>query len=1432
MLKKPPIVTVYTRDGPSRSFCFLGDIPANVRAAVLRKTRSSADSKLLDTYYGDIDVLGAGIKSAGIKSGGDGDAQVLGLAILPAASMHNASTLKTPHVDVIRIFGNIYDIECVRVIASQVTRREIIDTDAVTPPTPQNPVCIGAESCGRIYPILGVEHADTPAIILTRAQLETARCIPESGLVARGNSGNSVSGGDIALDDIEMLLNEKPSPARTQSVQQYNMLSFEPGIEYVTDIHMYAEDRYSEVADKIYLATGIPVYRQHLFYVQTDDHANVTYTLFSDGIHDVDIRNNQNNKNNTNATRVYGLPIDRDLYDNRHAVSVHAQDTFMTLASTWEQAQPRLFVADLAAWLAPARASIDEMLRDEYQFDLVYYGFVLKYWPRLTRACFRDYVIDESDLYSSYPELARPRAQIRSVYAAERAIVDAGERVMTRALGASNIVHAITQITCMVNKTQISLNIRNLFDALACSEAMPEIRARVEHGGGRYMLTKRYNYVRMPPVFPTGLLASAGILIALVGAAGTVFLNILPHGRYYVRGIWPEEDHMDFPDAVAALARAVAGPIGIINDMGRSVFALGKSLPVLSAANIEYTGINVAMFWKRVMLESAFRAVKAAFDPYITAQILTPRNAGFDRAEYMFRKGMYEFDPTVLDRILGTFNQYMYLSDQTVRQKWVQQYDGRIVRAIHRTTDIKFEIVNVRETEFKTIYAYLAAFIYQIELPTGAPTSTVRKLRKLREQDPELYNIKKHGATKVYSRVCQKKQQPTIYTADEIAEMPARDVARLIKYWNFTLNKPAYYMCPNRKFPHLSFITGVHPKHYCLPCCNKRPHVDNKKQRTIDTCLATHMYRETNDMTTHRHVIRYGKVLEPGRVSGIPDGAMSTLLRGTTTVPHQWYVYGVQQNNFGMLHAAAACLEMTPHDLTERLVGVLLGVNAAPVFNSLLGGAIAMDFATAQELVVALRTYETALLSRFVRFTDLVVELLYADGVSVYEFIDAAGDGSNINLVSRRDIATQPRSIVILVVNGRYYPMFLMDIDNYFKTGHVYSRMYSPKHKIITLINRIRGFGNDVTHTIDYTRVVGNVQLDVGMDTPNGMSMVLRKYINRHNQCYAVLVQVQSGAVYLSLDPSPNVPDGVGISFDVVEVSDITGSQEHLRELMARVGMTVDMSLDAPNGTSAGILIADGGYECYYASDNLQSRVKTINAVILRGDPPADHVEFTNAYNRALYTKFSYLMFVNEFVRVVNLEVNTLVRDALKTLVRETNFTKGAAEFRRRLIELIGDYPDDIKLIRSQIMVNRRGVVDKTAVCAQIDEYTYDFDRMSIRDLSSDTQSHHDVVLKLRPLCTRFAIDRRDLEKTLPVVLTAFPNIYSACIDGGPHCHAGKLVVDDLDANIDLLAADLTNSIKRKYILTGLFMEIIIDYFDFIKRAGETIYVERVTDFA
>ncbi len=713
-----------------------------------------------------------------------------------------------------------------------------------------------------------------------------------SDFVCPTKSGGATTD-NIQVDEISRMLGESHGRAamsftenelgavglkRAITIKTSPPVSWPAGQVTYSDVSVYPEDNFVEFKEKIFLATGIPLYRQHLFWIT--NRVQTTYNIVAHRAISADITAIADI-----TDRVAGIPYDSELAAQADNIHVESQECFGIL----EHAPSTFFVVDAAIFTFPNQVQLERIVKDTYSMDMIYYGFVMKYFPTLaSKECFIDFITAESDIFAKFPAMARPKTTLGYLYKAERQIVNSVYAARTKAIAARTSI-AITHMTLSVQEQRCIIDIRNLFDKLKTSRRVPEIHAYVEYDRARWLLRK--NHMRSGDiVFPSSAQFKIGVIIAIVCTGEILkhmFLNIHPSGKYWVKVVWREEENIDFEANLKLVKRHVDDIIKSINSLGRVVFIGGTQLPLPTAENIVYSGMNISLMWKRVLPEQSFKVLKTLFDPYQRAGIILPRNVQqFDKYEFTWHKGMYEFDQTLLERIVVASgeqnfnNTYTYMTSSLVKQKWDQHYTGRIVRMTHRTTDVRFEVVDVHQHEFEIFHRYMLGFIHAAENNeqlNSIKSHSVKKLNKLQEQDPELFRLKMHDPTlKVYSILCQNARQPYVYAPDEIAKMPADVVKRLTQYWNFTTRSPAYYACPNKDYPHLSFITGMHPKGYCLPCCNKKAESGSALKAEIKrSCLTTHTF--TSEAKGQRHIMTYGKHLDEDRLARLPQTIVKLL---------------------------------------------------------------------------------------------------------------------------------------------------------------------------------------------------------------------------------------------------------------------------------------------------------------------------------------------------------------------------------------------------------------------------------------------------------------------------------------------------------------------------------------------------------------------------
>lgn len=1303
-------------------------------------------------------------------------------------------------------------------------------------------------------------------------------------------------------DDISLLLGKTTRVVAKPAAAMYTS----PGIEYVTNVHLFPEDRFSDARDKLHIVTGIPMYRQHIFYISYARLRSL-YQIEADGVYDADIRLISQYTDN-----IQGIPIDKTLYDRRGVIRVEAHDDFKILGKSLSEAAI-LYVTDLAQF---TRTSMSGLLNDTYQFDLLYYGFVVKFWPQLTRECFHDYIRDEGELRHKYPELAKDKAQLTSVYREEREIITTNYRNLPKATAwaNSNCTFAITQMTAIVVGGRVALNIRNLFDRLRATKCIPEIHAYIEHEGKKYLLRKRDSRNGSDIQFPPGAMMKTGVTLAISlrkadqdafhtrTTASTaeneqsryLFLNIMANGKYLIRTLWDEEDELNFDGIIKIMQKFTDPIVDDINSLGKYVFISGASIPKLTKLNVNYQGLNICIFWKKVMLESTFKLVRALWDDYMRARITGTRNVQqVDKYEFMFRKGMHEFDTSAIDRILSASNQmevgnqYAHLSNNTIKQKWDQNYDGRIVRMTHRTTDVRFEVSDIRESEFQIFQRFITVFAYNamnnpnIKFAMGANRSykNVKKLRKLREQDPELFNLKKYGSKRVYSRVCQNQFQPLIYTAEELK---AAGDKKLVQYWNFTTKKPAYYECPNKKYPHLSFIVGVHPKNYCLPCCNKRPQNDSSGKRSVinSICLRKHTFIESEaaaDSGISRHIMNYGKDVDIGRLSKLPQTSLKNLLYGSLDEPGlNYYVCGVAQHtpgaeNVGIIHSIAECLEMTIETLTGNIIAELKKPHGLSLYNVLLEGTLVEYFSTIDHLVASMRELfiDMKMFSigtqRFTHWSELFVELVHnLFKVAVYTFIDESGSGTSVDLhVSgslRNEIMTivaDQTYLVLIRKQNRCYPIFATKPEAYFKTLEIKIRTWNRDSKTVQLLNNIVRYDARLeaispNKIMDLSLVLGFIR--AGSSPPMGSSpptawTLLLKLINKQNLCYAVILSSGADRIYIPVDYCNHSADGFDVSFGALDraaynlpysavVRFVGEMNEFIKTTYSASGVNeyklLELSRPAALASAPSVTIG-----CYilnmfcYVNVQGPAPVEIINhdyslvnkAIIDRTTPVRDAQ--TDKIGEALYDNYAYQLFTIEFVNYLNNEKNKTLRGALIKLIRETDFKGNAEAFRASLRKLLAGFPADYAVMQQQLAAFHKSNFDKPSLFEQIEKSTYDFDRAIINRLGTLTAA--ELRAELMTLSKEFAV-----QTSFDTTGIKFPNIYMPCaelIEKTGYCVGKKLMINKpLDEFVDLLAADLKNELKSKYLLDSVWADTVIDYLNFTKYPSELITVYRLPD--
>jgi hypothetical protein len=864
------------------------------------------------------------------------------------------------------------------------------------------------------------------------------------------------------LDNIDIIRDESTStivedPGRP-NWSSSGVVVHTAGPPVYTDLAVYAEDTIYDLRLKLCVASGVSLYRQHFFYYINAEGPIVPYRFTLDGAPVLaDWRALATADPIQSTTVIAGVTVDPQYEERRGGIQVEALDTFTLLSPVAGVQVTQAYFVDLFAVLPPMGSperrndSLATVLRDRYQFDLLYYGGLLRYWPQLSPDACSVALSNPAQFAISYPMLAPNLAALRARFENERAIAD---RALSWRQSAAKGVRQMTAVTTATVRVEpaaakMRVAVRNVFDWIPTGLAVAAARARFDIDAGSLSdagvaiagpearqgglipadATKRHASSFGPRAAPAinafinrpARRNSVTYALAREGPSDEdfaqtsrqipyVYLTVFADGRTEATADWREDDRTSF-DAVTKEIAAVVGPIiDAINLMGAAAFPIGGTLappgrpaaanssefaPSLTTLGV----ITVSAFWPHALTAAAFREVKNRFRVYEKAGIVGIR--GLQQAgayTFTFRKGVVAYDPRLADRAeAGAYaarpgeappqqNQYAWLTDSGVAARWAAAFQGRMVRIYHRVTDLRVEVLGADSlAEFRVIHRYIFSFLDGLltgpdkirigEAPRlqGNPKTkgSSRRLRRLQEHDPNLFDLKKYDQdATVYSVLCQSGRQPRIYREPELRTLKADQRAALVRYWNFTENEPAFYGCPNPKYPHLSFRAGKHPLGYCLPCCKKTRAAAGSRAALVNKdCLAqrTHTVapEDKEELAMSRHVLTYGKAVPVGRISDLPREVCEGLFLDALPAPYRLQLVGVEQSapavpDAGFAYALAFAIGIGD-DSIDEVLGELAAL-AATMGDTYyaLGGGGGAAFASGQDLA-------TAILNAFVR---------------------------------------------------------------------------------------------------------------------------------------------------------------------------------------------------------------------------------------------------------------------------------------------------------------------------------------------------------------------------------------------------------------------------------------------------------------------------------
>jgi hypothetical protein len=1290
------------------------------------------------------------------------------------------------------------------------------------------------------------------------------------------------------MDEIDILLNEsnldassadnvvslsKTSKKTDNGTLSSNVSSSSKKMKFITfvfNIRVYMHDNVVTFKKKISAATGIPIHKQYLTYKASDGtHHNLKYYIFLNNIGvNISLFDKLDTSNNIN-----GIPIFIDFYDKKKQLVVKSYDASTTLQNMLEQSSNTYHLVSLDEY--------DINLVEKNEVDIVYYGFVVLFWPIFTDSVWHDYMYQRDEFDAIYIDFSNGK-QDTKMYEKEQLITNE----MYDATVNKNVYASILSTTISVStptNRQI-VNLRNLFDLMKLSDKVPSCRCSLIHNNRRIIFNKTFKDFRGSK----SAMPLTCVILKIRSADALISMTIFKDGNYQLVTDWPEKDSMSFADVIKLSMDSVNSVVDYINSLGTFVVANNYSLERMSSKNSKFNSIKMSFTYRQESKLREFKIIEKILDDYEEAGMIISKTKDplTNVNEYYIVSGMHMYNLSMLEKNYSLTNTYSYMSNSVIKEKWLQLFGyAKSMTLSYNYGTIRWVINGAREEEYDIIYGFIMHMVHKLTTTKVNLSSTIHDManrslnnvKQLKTIDPVLYDFKKvYNSPIVYSKICQRPNQPRIISKDEYKKLTNKESA--INYYNFTTHQDAIYHCPSKKYPYPHFLVNRHPNNYCMIHCLKTPYspeTANEVNKEIYTsCISKHIYNKSKEnlIQNSRYVLQYGKDIQPGRLSNLPPETIESLLyesfskyyKGlddSCSSNEQYLVVGIEQvvngQHAGVLVALANALDKTVNE-------ILLDVSEAIIkqqskFTMIIEGSITKFFNTPVDLVNGIHAHfiNSGINDEEYPWNKIFIDIayLYLD-VIVAIFIDnSRPDKENVTLyasnalLNLNQISSTNRVLLLLKRKKSYFPVYWLNPLTFFRTRVVSKKLFGIDDDVIRILTRL----------IAYNEKRSNASIVMSLSTLNKFILdrpeytIQTHYINNDNTCYYVHLKGPKGQdIYAPVHYSPQLA-GQAVNEPCRKTSDYVV----LMAFVADINKWSETPLIVPENwillnnpydkskASAVIGFTADGLNYYFndityerakkLSDSIQQEIdmKFIQVMYRPNDVNAQlgREPVYKPSSKDMYDYHVYKLFLLEMITAMQQGHNDKLRDAIVTTIKKDTYMDTAPALIRAYYKSIENYvpahlDEDIQRMRTSISEYMFGHNDKKRFITEFTLGYYNFDRELINKIRFFPKK--ELVKELENIANKVVTIKTDAEISKLLAGEPFFNMISSCTVNNVYCHKKRLMITKkkLQELIPLLADDIQNPYKEAWILNPMFIESTLEYFKFIKRKDEFISVE------
>ena len=1253
-------------------------------------------------------------------------------------------------------------------------------------------------------------------------------------------------------------------------------------LSFDDNILMLPEDNIMELKNKIYLYTGINIYKQYITILHVNKLISVSFQHY---LSDIPFSYDINElRNNADTKMIANIPISIKYVSLIKNIKTTTTDDNRLVNYYLENYNTNVFnLIDFDEFSIKNQKELISIIDgDPYKMDLIYYGFIYLFFPMIDYKLINNIIKNDDTIFKKYPLLELSTKSLKEKYSFEskinkdkiKLLMNENELKKVEEHIEYSIIHSsINVLEYGLDLTKI-LSIRNLFDMIELNDEIIICQGQIYYDTNYIIFTKTYKANQVEQLIFT--IEEIIIFKIIDSETGTIFkLLIYPNGNYRIDTKWKHEDNIKFEEVIKISAKVINPIIKKINDMEEIVFNSNKRLPLLTKKNIKIPVIDININYKKALTIKEFAEFKKILDIMINAEHFLVKNNGESIIETFLIKSIFQFNEHKIKTIFTNVkNQYNYLIDDILYQKWLKIKRKTQVKFIHRFSDIRIEITQINDKEFPIFQEYLFILFYKImqiknkNIGKNDSNNIISRQKKeslktLKEKDPILYKYSQYKTNLKYSKICQKKFQPSMIDQREFNELPQKEKQKYTKYWNFTTNTPAYYICnKNSEYNNVRFLIDKHPMKYCLPCCRIKPvesseDVDIQK-KIHNTCLKTYQWLDTKEnKTSTTYVIGYGKPIKDERLSYLPDIFKKIFINVTEQgMSNSYYLYGInnvfKDYNMGIINIMANAIDISIIDLIADVIKKIK--SATSIYTLILNGEI-NDYFNSYESFIKVITTIFFTDESFTEYQYLIIpwDKIFIDifylyyGIKIFVFIDNGNIDLEINskIYSVNDLFTTDKYIFVLTTNFGIFPIYLLNENVYKKTKVIYKKIFGLSDNILSTISNIIQLYIDTDSSLNKDKK--NIRtLSVIDDFINSQKRykISNYLVNGHNMLYGVII-------------TDNVADSIFIPISLshydVKLFDKATSHDLIYQntfdnLMMFVELFNNYSKNYKIIINNWVEYNDniiGFYDSielnyYFKKITKETALNVINAPIIKFfyNPHEININILNNANnliederirnlpKCFYKHNIYKLLCLEFLNITKNSKNIKKRLLIRDTVDKTDFNNHNEydSFNKTMNNILEnkDFESLSKVIKYVMELGYKNY--KQHIIEEIEKVNFDFDNELINDLKKLNIAT--IIKRLESSILPYVdiVDKFD-PKSGEII-----NILKSCSldDTMFYCNKKKLIIEKetFDKCLKILAYEIINPYKNDMVFKKIFIDNVINKFHFIKRKDENIFIE------